>query len=436
LIPVISGIIAYVIIQHGTKYYQGRELLIVSPSFKQIKDQTPDLITIRLGGSYSKLLKQENFLANIAQRFNGKLSTEELNRSLVILLSAGTPFFEVRYVDTNPERTLQVLDTIVEMLTNETPLLKELRQKVQKQFIAERRTELISLIDKGTKEITSLESQRGVRGEVIELNAQLDFQIRDIKNASDAYTAELQALSKFESDGSEANQIHVIEKSSLISGALGPQPRNAALAMGLISLFLTILLITFLQRISGRILDEVDLRELTGWEILTRLSQFDDHEKLELLTSELMLLFEKLPQTEKRRVLVVCEQNVKSSSQILTCFSAAIQQFGYSVEKITEIQSHTNVGNIREDPEIYESVPINTFEDNGVVTVLPVKTSALCELVSLRWPTTLSALGKQVFESDCVLILLSLRYSKRANILKLTKLNRASSFRVLGVILV
>jgi capsular polysaccharide biosynthesis protein len=104
VVPVLSGVIAFYLIQHSTHYYQARTLLNIGPSLRQLDSQAPLLVTIRLGSMYSQIVNQEYFLTTVAQQSNSGLTSDQIRQSVVAYFNTSTPFLEIQFVDSIADR--------------------------------------------------------------------------------------------------------------------------------------------------------------------------------------------------------------------------------------------------------------------------------------------------------------------------------------------
>ncbi len=436
IVPILCGGVAYYTIQRGTTYYQARTLLNIGPSLKQIEDQAPPLVTLRLGAIYSQLLVHENFLKMVAQQSEAHLTEEQIRQSVVVYFRSGTPYFEVQIVDSNASRCLLTLKTIAKLLTEESPQLQELSKALQQKFLVERQLELENLIDYRKYELTELNQQLGVDGETSGKNILITNNTNILKSEVENYSQELKEIEQFTSN-TEPNQLQIVEEPHLIPLVLGPQPKNAALALAVISLTLLIILIYLIEKLDNRVLNKQQVAQLLGRPILLlkhrRRNQY--LHQLELLAADLLASYSANRNCDRLRVLVVYEQYTRDVVQLVQGLAKALAELGVSVNVVIARDSTSG----RKSRQTSSKDTMDTIET--MTTQLPLEdgefqnTAVQWEFMVQSWPTSLKYLSVISTDCDSALVLCSLKRSKKKALSGLAGFFQVSRLEVGGVIL-
>jgi hypothetical protein len=379
----------------------------------------------------------------VSQKSGTAVPPDEISSSTVVFFTAGTPFFEVMYVDRNPERVIRILDTISKLLVEETPQIKEMKRKSYLDFIAVRRADLLEEINKLNSEIKDLDGQKLSRGEVDEVNSKIDYNITLVKAKISEYEQEIVELGSFTSQN-DANQIFVIDKPHLVSLKLGVQPNGAAMAMGALSLALLVIFIYFSELLDKKVKNRHQLETLTGWKTwnqpLKRLNKQKD-ENYELLAAELAAGYAEHGGYGIYRVLIIHEQNTKGVPEAMIALARMISLFGYNInisKGYTQKYAGSHAANISE-PDVMENVsPQTVFGEvleNKQETALQIA-NLDWEIISQQWPASAAQLSMLSLDCDVILVLCSLKRAGKKEMQELARFYQATPFKIKGLLLV
>ncbi len=440
LVPIFSGAIGYYMVQRGPSYYQARMLLNIGPPANEIQNQIPPLITIRLGISYSQVVKQSSFMATISVNSSNRLSPDEIDAATVVQYTAGTPYFEVQFVDTNRERTIEILNAISELLTGETPQAKELRRKTEVNFVASRRVELAQLIETRKKELENNNSSGLVEGETSGKSISQEYYTSGLKTELNNYTTELEELSKFNRKD-EPNQIYVIEQPHIINVVLGPQPKSAALALGLIGLVLAIVVAVGLNTVDNRIHSRAEVEKILGYNVLQEVKPRTStgvSSASELLVTDLLSSFSNVSIVEKHSVMFVHELYTSNVPQFIQAVASSLTRFGAAVTISvgTNVRINKSETSATVQPDIIETVTSEPRPEVEVFSTEIQLSNNEWEIINQEWPGNPQQLTRFSLESQGVVLLCSLKQSNKKELAKLGDFFRKAPIKVVGVVLI
>ncbi len=439
IVPLLSGAIAYYMVQKSPTYYQARVLLNIGPAVKEIKDQSPSLITLRLGSSYGQVVYQDTFLALVALEANVGLSADEIKQATVVQFTPGTPFFEIQMVDSNPTRVVTLLDKMTQLLTSEAPQVRELKRKSQQNFVTSRKAELANLISNLRQKIekgdSDLPSDSGTDIE----NAIVKQPTLPPQTQLDAYNEELNQLAKINPE-TEPNQINIIEKPYLVSGKLGAQPGNAAIAMGSVGLALVVLLVYSLNGLDSRVRRHYQIRLLLNWPILLQKKQKLAQTSFDMLASELVSAYHRDAVTV--RLMVVHEKRTVGVEEAIGKLGESLSQLGLNVtitvggigqtfinEPVVEIlqPDYVEVINISEDEALF-----GEESATGIVNFRPLNSQ--WELISQEWPAPTRHLTNLGLTCTGSIIMCGLNRSHKKSLRTLSEFFITTQLPVAGVV--
>jgi len=439
IVPILSGAIAYYMVQKSPTYYQARVLLNIGPTVKEIKNQTPPLITLRLGSSYGQVVYQDTFLALVAQEANVGLSADEIKQATVVQFTPGTPFFEIHVVDSSATRPLTLLDTMTRLLTSEAPQVRELKRKSQQNFVASRKAKLADLITNLKQKIDNGDSSPPSDSGTDAENAIVKQPTLPPQTQLDAYTEELSELIKITPD-SEPNQINIIEQPYLVSGKLGAQPSAAATAMGLVGLSLVVVLVYLLNGLDSRVRRPYHIRFILNWPILLLRKRKLAETNFDMLAAELVSAYHRDAVTV--RLMLVHEKRTTGVEETINKLGESLSRLGLNItitvggigqtlinESAAEfIQPGTSevIDNLGEEAVFGEE------SATGLVSYTPLNSQ--WELISQEWPAPtrhLTNLGRTCTGS---IILCGLNRSHKKSLRTLSEFFITTQLPVAGVV--
>lgn len=442
VVPVLSGAIAYFLVQHSTHYYQARTLVNIGPSLRQLDKQAPMLVTIRLGAIYSQIINQEYFLTTVAQQSNSGLTEEQIRQSVVAYFNSSTPFLEIQFVDSNADRAKLILKTMSDLLTHESPRLKELRSSLQRNFLQQRQQELTRLIDRGKSQLEKAQATPGPEVVATDDNLLQDRAINGLKNDLEGYQEELQEILQFTSSD-EPNQIQIIEQPHIIPLTLGPQPKNAAIALACLSLVLLVALILLIQKLDSRVNSPLQVEQLLGWRVIPSKKRRQHRLNIQfydLLAAELIATYNYTSAPVKIRLLMLYEQNTADALLTAQSLAESLARLGLSV-KVYKGQS-TPLPGLRTNNYAAQQDIIETFVASSATTEDPIQEFSIekatydWEIVTQSWLASPSYIARLSLDCTQALVLCSLRRSRKKTLADLSAFLRTTRLKVTGVLLV
>jgi hypothetical protein len=429
IVPLISGAIAFYVVQQGAAYYQGRMLLGVGPPVKEVQADIPELIVLRLTASYKDFVASDRFIELVAQQAHSHLDMDSLHRGIVTSALKGTPYFEVQFVDTDSTEVLNILRAIRDLLMSESPQVRQLRTKFQQDFLTERKIELQALIQARNQELSQLTNQLPPPGNPDTTN-------QDLRNSStvreelDSYKQELNELNQL-TGTNEANQLQVVEEPHLLSIKLGAQPRDGAIAMGTISLALVFGFIFLIEKFDPKVRHYNQIQQLLGQNILlvNRRSQ-KQSQPYQLLAAELVVAAVDRHVPAKFRLLCLYENWTAGMEPALSNLEQALGSLGM----ICTIRTGQPNG-VLDPAEPDDDYP---NRETGLVSrdQLYVKNPVEWDLISQNWPASLQQVSNLIQQCDSVLIFCSLNKSYIQSLVKLRSFLDTVPINVAGVVII
>ncbi len=454
VVPLISAWVGSWLVQSGPTYYQGRVLIGVGPDIRQVKEDIPALVTIRLVSGYSKLVQQDNFLGMVVEQSKTGMTVNQLRQTTVVSGVIGTPYLEIQYVDNNSGRVITVLNTMRDLLRSQAPQARDLRFKSQQDFILARRVELNGLIENRKAELAAL-----TRQEQAQTDAEKDIQassdpnartLNTVKGELESYKQELNDLDLYGSSN-ELNQMYVVDEPYLLPVKMGVQPRDAAVAMGVFSLALTIIVLALLEKFYPVIRSSRQVEELLGYPVIfARRVRQRRHgsgansrsEAYDGLAAELVIAYcDRLNLTDVR-LLMIHEAHTEEVTLKLRSLAQALARLGLATTVVRAVGRGRGERN-QPRPEALEQDVIeiilpgggeSTSESGVEIGLQPI--FARCELVSQIWPCSPRFLAEWSGECHGTLILCSLERSNKKALADLAQVIKNFPLPVKGILIV
>lgn len=427
VVPVICGILGFYIVQHDTPYYQGRMLMGVGPSAKEVKVGVAELVNLRLTASYIQLASSNRFLELVVQQSNSKMDQVNLRQSIVASALKNTVYFEFQFVGTDPAEVLKVLGAIRDLLVDESPQLRELRSQAQQDFLVNRRQELLTLIEERTQELNTL-----VNAPALAAAAGDGSTVRSaslVRSELDSYNQELTELNQFTTTN-VPNQLHVVENPHLLSVRLGAQPGDGAIAMAAISLALVIILLLLVEKWDPRLRYSYQVNQLLQRNVLlaTGPGKKSAGRPLDMLAAELVVRANSSSPKDRSiyRLLCLAEDHTKNATLNISGLAETLVSLGINCTVRNglsgELKFFSKAGNGEASPGLRKMSP-HSFKGNW-------------ELIELKWPASLATAGNLAWQADEVVVLCSLNNSYKESLHKLKVFFDKVSCKIAGVVLI
>lgn len=440
IVPALCGGIAFYLIQRSPTYYQARTLLNVGPDPAFIPGELPELTIIRLGHSYAKIAQEDQFIQEVIKEAKSPLSVQDIKQATVVFYVGGSQLFGIQTVDSDSERALTLLNTMNKLLQSRTPETDKILRESERKFQSTRLTELKTALDanktalrKINDELQSLSNSNSV-GDLT-----LVAQAYDIKDKLNRFELEYRELDGFV-NGIDPNLFRVVADPWLVDVELGPQPRNAAVAMGTVSLTLLLIFIYWLEKLDSRVRTALQAEKLLGQKVIMALPNgkrkrffkgrqvypLDAALCYDLLATELTSNYD--PQTGNHRVLIVHEQYSVGVEGLLNGLAEALAREGIQAQVVESLAARALI-------TASSPAAIAARSGGGGAVALQEAPDLEWNLINQNWPSNEEYLRYLNGECAEVLVVCSLKRSRRRNLSKLHAFLEANNSNVMGLVL-
>jgi capsular polysaccharide biosynthesis protein len=404
LAPLLSAGVAYNLLQRNPQYYQARTLLNIGPTVEQI-DVIISPVLFSLGYTYSQIIQTDEFLAQVVTDSKTNLTVAEIKRLLVVYYKNVTPFLEMQFVDTNPDRAVLILNSINKVLVLYTPKITELERKNRNVLLKIWQTEIEKKLELNQTEYTAISlkvanERTTFTEERLLLNRAVALRI-EIENQTQQIQAFNKSIVKL-----EVNQVSVLEKPLLIASNLGPQPRWAVITLGAISLCLTIFTIYVLERSSKQVHSVTQVEMIFNLPVVlnTKKSAKALASQTDLLAAELVAKYldtSGLPYPNEVKLLVLYEAHTQQPARVYQSLADSLNRLGL----VTVIQDNL-VSRV-----VFQKYP--PLEDKSRVALAEKEE---WHLICQPFPSSLRQLTLLCKQCNGILVLCSLKTSPKKNL--------------------
>ncbi len=170
----LAGVSAYVISKRTTPVYQAITTILINeaPATKTT-DYTAIVTSERLAQTYSQLMSKTLVLEGVIEQLNLDLKVTDLDDNLFIQPIRDTTLIEVRYEDTDPERALEVANSLVAVFSEQNQELQSSRYLASKTSLETQLATIEGQIQKDADLYASLEDNEENLAERSRLDANL-----------------------------------------------------------------------------------------------------------------------------------------------------------------------------------------------------------------------------------------------------------------------
>ncbi len=425
-VPLLCSATAYYLMQSSPRYYQAQTVLQFGLPLSQANNQLPLPPLPLLGPTYKELVMSEQFLKVVAAQPGINQTVPELQEAIIAYHTYWTTTIEIQATTSSPTQTLAILNTVNSLLFTQTPELTQLRLN----FISQRQTELQNQNNALQQQIDSLTRQLDAPANDANANV-ITATLNDLRNQMDRNNAESQGLD-FYLTRVESYQLHADLMPTLINLTLGPKPLDAAVALWVVGLALTVLLIYLFEKLGNFIYSVQEIENITGQQaalVLDRKAYKGSPSQLaqawDLLASEIVATYFNTKSSILLTVLYDQPDNISSSSSSnrnkggisarhpvqVAALADALSRLGVKTT-INSLKSFGNASSLFSNNELEGDEDLYTGETGRILE---------CGLVGLAWPTAPHILRYLSSRSVGLIVLFDLNRSKKSSLNQLAR---------------